>query len=281
MGVVFPYGQIFTWFFFPVYVAINSSKLLSEEIENGTFLANLSKPLTRVQILIEKFLALICVNMSMCLAIFGSIWFGFLFAANSEVMFRVMNATFKSFILTSFVIQLILSTFLVILSLKLNAKIILILGVGVSFFAQIWPTLGTSTIIKNQQAQKLGVTIKTKEDVETINKGQALYKKYIRPFWFMDHANQLYYEDIAKAYEQFGMSEEAKILGNVYNREAIIKEITTQETNLLGKEVDKTTYKVVELKPWINNDVLKRNYTIISILIALFGFLYFQRKDIA
>ena len=280
MAVVYPYGQMFMWFFFPVYVAINSGKFISEEIENGTFLTNLSKPLTRAQILIEKFLALICVNMSMCLAILGYVWYTFLSNANSEVMFRVMNASIGTFLFTSFVVQLILSIFLVILSLKFNSKIILGLGMGIGLLAQLWPGMGTSFIVKNQAYQRTGTVVRDKETVDSVESGQNLYKKFIRPILIVDHMNQLFYEGVAKAYEPFGMSEEAKSVSYAYNREAIIKKTTKEETNLLGKKVEKVTYKVVELKPWIDNDVLKRNYTIISVLIALFGFMYFQKKDI-
>ena len=279
IAIIFSYFQTFLVFFFPIYVAINSVKFISDEIENGTFLTSLSKPISRFSIILQKFAALMFTNMSFCLGMLAYIWFYALKVTWSAELYDVMFAVLPTMFLVSFVIQLVISIILTIISIRFNSLIMLGVGVGFALLGQLWPQINSGSITKNRLFQNVGTTI-TKTEFQKIDSGQKLYKKFIRPFSFIDHMNQLYWENVSVAYGKFGLSERAKTTGWVYNQEVIMAKKIVEKRDALNNLVKEEQYYVAKLKPWIENKTLKLFYSIFSVLLAICGIYYFNRKDI-
>ena len=277
-GIVLIYYRLFMLFIFPLYVTINSVKFISDEIKNGSFLIYISKPVSRINVISQKFLALIFTNMSFCIATLAFIWFYSFRISPSYEMYDVMIQVVPTMLLVSFLIQLFLSILLTIISIRFNGLLMIGIGIGMALVAQIWPRTISNNITKNASVQKLGIQI-SQSEYPNIVSGQKIYKRFIRPFSFVDHMAQIYWDEMGRAYKKYDLQEIAIQMGGL-NREAIIKKRTIEKTNALGNIEKRQEYFVSELKLWIPTSSLKLYYFIASILLSLYGIYYFNNKDI-
>ena len=278
-SIFFNYNTLFIWFFFPVYISINSVKFISDEIQDGTFLLTLSNPISRGRILIEKFAALQIVNMMFGFSVLSWIWYITLTKFPVVELWDVMVQTLPTTIYVTFLVQLFITILLVILSLKFNPAVMMGIGISISLFAQLAPQLVPNLIQKNREVQNPGIKLEL-SDYEETDKGQKFYKKYLRPFMYVDHLQQIYWESISDKYAKYGMKEQALSRTPLYNQEALFKKIQIDVKDKLGKTVKEDRYLVIKTKPWVDNAKIKIYYFAGSILLILFGFIYFKRKDI-
>ncbi len=275
-GPVSGFKLFFLWFILPPFVAAKSAGFIADELEDGTFLTTISKPISRARIIISKFFALFIVNATFIFSMLCLLWW-FTLRGNPT---RMTSDFFLESVVTMFTIPFVLSTILsiilVILSLKIKSSLIIGLGTGIGFFSFVGPHLINGIVIKNTDLQNAIGEVVEEETYDKVNRGQTIYSKF-KYLNYSQHADQIFSENIQKTLSKYNLT---SLASSGINKEVLFTNYNVKEKNKLGEEILVQKYKVQALKNWIPTKTLYLMYTFITTAFLLFGFVYFNKKDI-
>lgn len=276
-STIIPFYQMIVWLLLPILCGLKSIIFIADEIEDGSFLTIISKPVSRTKILIEKFVAYELFMFLWTMAIVSVTWVFILGYYPYLITFEFFNATFFTMIFIIFILQIILSIILIVLSLKLKPGVIIGVAGFFGLFSQIGSRLIQTNIVNNSKYQAAAGREVTEDDYKKMSSGQQTYNSILKYFDYSSHFAEIYYANFQPIYEKYNAE---ATLAQYYNRRVIVAQSKKVEKNELGKQVFKDFYFVKDYENWHNRSFLIYVYIFITILAVGLGFLYFSRKDI-
>ncbi len=276
-AIVMPFWSTILWILLPIFCGLKAISYLADEIEDGSFLTIISKPISRTQILIEKFLSYQFMMVLWTLMMISVAWAWLFGSIPYKATTEFFYATFFPMFFIVFVLQVLLSTVLIFLSMKMKPGVIVGLSGFFGLFSQIAPRLIQTSVTQNADLQSSGGLEITKEKYDKVFDGQKLYDSYIKYFDYNLHFGLMFYSQFSDIYKKYNQD---SLLEQAVNRKVILGKSKKVGTDELGKKVLKDNYYVQGFSNWLDKDLLAFFYFFAALVAVAFGYWYFWKRDI-
>ena len=276
-AIVLPFWSTILWILLPIFCGLKAISYLADEIEDGSFLTIISKPISRTQILIEKFLSYQFMMVLWTLMMISVAWAWLFGSIPYKATTEFFYATFFPMFFIVFVLQVLLSTVLIFLSMKLKPGVIVGLSGFFGLFSQIAPRLIQTSVTQNADLQSSGGLEITKEKYDKVFDGQKTYDSYIKYFDYNLHFGLMFYSQFSDIYKKYNQD---ALLEQAVNRKVILGKSKKVGKDELGKDVLKDNYYVQGFSNWLDKDLLAIFYFLAALAAVAFGYWYFWKKDI-
>ena len=277
IGIINPFWNTILWILLPIFCGLKAISYISDEIEDGSFLTIISKPISRTRILVEKFLAYQTMMLMWTLMMISISWAWVMGVIPYKATTEFFLATFLPMLFIIFVLQVLLSTILIFLSLKVKPGVIVGLAGFFGLFSQIAPRIILSSVVQNQDLQQSGGSEITKEKYDKVINGQNTYDSYIKYFDYNLHFGIMFYSQFSDFYKKYNQE---ILLESSINRKVILGKSKKPGKDELGKTVLKDHYFVQGFSNWLDKDLLAVFYFVFALVAVALGYWYFWKRDI-
>lgn len=271
------YFTIFLCAIFMIFMAMKGTQIFRDEIDDGTLLVILSKPISRKKLMYQKWVAYQLINFSfLCSVLLVSLTAAGL-AVHSTQVITWMLSTLPFVLVFSIIFQFIFTSIYLIISLYMQAKIMMLVAAAIAIMFLILnivlPLLVAPDLI---QFQKNELTTFVSPDMYHLLSQQSQLYKIISIFNIAYHFQDMF----GFALQGFTSSNELPLpKGSSMYGGGVLDMFTLFKEPVFGATPVGNTYEIVAWKDFINPWILYVIYIVIAVGLLFSSYFILKNQD--